>query len=56
VIEICDLCDDPAEFVVQPEDVDPKPACAQHLAAVTRGVIEAWGEHGVICVYSATEE
>jgi hypothetical protein len=55
VVPICDMCDDPAEFAVQPEDVDTKYACAQHMAKVSRAVIEAWGEHGVICIMSATE-
>jgi hypothetical protein len=55
VIPICDVCDDPAEFAVQPEDVDTKFACAQHMARVCRAVIETWSEHGVICIMSATE-
>jgi len=52
----CDVCDDPAEFGVQPEDVDTKYACTKHLAMISRAAIEAWGEHGVICIFSAMED
>jgi hypothetical protein len=55
VTPTCDMCDGPAEFAVQPEDVDTKYACAQHMPHVSRAVIEAWGEHGIICIMSATE-
>jgi hypothetical protein len=56
VAPTCDRCDDPARFGVQPEDVDTLHACARHLADVAIAAIEAWGEHGVICIYSATED
>lgn len=55
----CDMCDDLAEFRLDMDDVSSsgdKYACAQHLAHVCRAVIENWGEHGVICIMSATED
>lgn len=52
----CDRCDESARVVVQPEDVDALPACVRHLADVALAAIEAWGEHGVICIYSALED
>lgn len=55
---VCDMCASPAEFELDIEDnqtLTPR-ACVKCMGWVCRAALENWGEHGVICLMSATEE
>lgn len=55
--EACERCDTPAVLVLDAEDADGPAVkvCAKHVADVALALLDAYGEHGVTCIYRANE-